>query len=301
MIRTYKKSKLSILLVLVLTHVFLFVFNVYADNINWFYQNNHWYATDAYGMLIYDKWVVNNSEEYHLSLDGSMDTNKWIDGIYYVDSSGKKLRNAFTPDGYYVNQYGVYDPNIPRYSNTTNQYSNMPITPADVSVTNSAVIDATKYANSAIAPPINNNPYYPDYTPIPSSSNHYGFHLTTTGYSEDNNYYGRHDHRAQYKVINVRLTTNNNYNYLLNNTRLDQINEALETVCDDFERDAIDALEREDMKKYFINKAELTKFSYSQIVITFSGYMTTYDNYKVTLRYRFIYYPYDEYYTLEQI
>ena len=29
--------------------------------------------------------------------------------------------------------------------------------------------------------------------------------------------------------------------------------------------------------------------------------MTTYDNYKITLKYRFTYYPYDEYYTLEQI
>lgn len=285
---------------LVLTHVFLFVLNVYADGINWYYVNNNWYAMDDYGILIYNKWVVNNSEEYHLSLDGSMDTNKWIDGIYYVDSSGKKLRNAFTPDGYYVNQYGVYDPNIPRYSNTTNQYSNMPITPADVSVTNSAVIDATKYANNATVAPTNNYSIWP-YDDYSYSHSNYGFHLTTTGYSEDNNYYGRHDHRAQYKVINVRLTTNNNYNYLLNNTRLDQINEALETVCDDFERDAIDALEREDMRKYFINKAELTKFSYSNIVITFSGYMTTYDNYKITLKYRFTYYPYDEYYTLEQI
>lgn len=298
--KLYKKLKLNSFLVIVLSFLCLLAINVYADSVNWVYTNNNWYALDNNGIVIFNKWVVYNNEEYHLSINGSMDTNKWIDSIYYVDSSGKKLRNCFTPDGYFVNQFGVYDANIPRYSYINNQYGNLPITPADVNVTNSAVIDATQYANSAMTPPINNYSILPN-TSSYNKTNDYGFHLTTTGYSQDNDYYGRHNHKAQYKIINVKLTNNNQYNYLLNETRLNQINDALETVCDDFEMDAINALEREDMKKYFINKAELTKFSYSKLEVTFSGYMTDYDNYKTNLKYRFTYFPYDEYYTLEEI
>ena len=298
----HNRLKINIIFVVI---IMLFVISsattIFADSINWVYVNNAWYALDSGGMLIYNKWVTYNNEEYHLSLDGTMDTNKWIDSIYYVDSSGKKLRNCFTPDGYFVNQYGVYDPNVPRYSYTNNQYANMPITPADVTVSPAAVIDATGKASSAILPPINNNSYYPNYNTIPSSSNHYGFHLTTVGYNEDNDYYGRNNKKSQYKTIIVRLTNDGQYHYVLNNTRLEQINDALETVCDDFERDAIEALERDGIKKYYINKAELTKFSYSNIIVTFSGYMTTNDNYKSNLKYRFTYYPYDEYYTFEEI
>lgn len=298
----HNKLKINILFIVIIMFLGLSTANtIFADSINWVYVNKAWYALDDIGMLIHNKWVVYNNEEYHLSLDGTMDTNKWIDSIYYVDSSGKKMRNCFTPDGYYVNQYGVYDSSIPRYSNINNQYSNMPITPADITISPSAVINATGIASSAISPPINNNSYLPNNKQISDSNNNYGFHLTTIGYNEDNNYYGRHSQRAQYKTIMVELTYNNQYSYLLNNTRLEQINDALETVCDDFERDAIDALERDSIKKYYINKAELTKFSYTNIVITFSGYMTTYDNYKSNLKYRFTYYPYDEYYTLEEI
>lgn len=298
--KIYRKLKLNSFLLVVLSFLCLLAINVYANGVNWVYTNNNWYALDNNGKLIFNKWVVYNNEEYHLSINGSMDTNKWIDSIYYVDSSGKKLRNCFTPDGYFVNQFGVYDANIPRYSYINNQYGNLPITPADVNVTNSAVIDATQYANSSMTPPINNYSILPN-TSSYNRTNDYGFHLTTTGYSQDNDYYGRHNHKAQYKIINVKLTNNNQYNYLLNETRLNQINDALETVCNDFEMDAINALEREDMKKYFINKAELTKFSYSKLEVTFSGYMTDYDNYKSNLKYRFTYFPYDEYYTLEEI
>lgn len=299
MVSSNRLVKLNIFLVSLLSITLLFALNTYADGVHWYYANNNWYAMDEFGMLIYNKWVVNNTEEYHLSLDGTMDINKWIDGIYYVDNSGKKLRDTFTPDGYYVNQYGVYDSSIPRYSNMNNQYSNMPITPADVNVINSAVINATNYANSANVAPINNYSILPE-TNFSYLTNNHGFHLTTIGYSEDNNYYGRHEHRAQYKVIDVRLTTNYQQNYFLNDTRLDQINEALESVCNDFEQDAIDALERDNIKKYFINKAELTKLSYTNIVIIFTGYMTTFDNDRYNLRYRFTYFPYDDYYTLEE-
>ena len=296
-----KNIKVYVGCIITILVVVLNAIAIFADGINWLYANKAWYAMDDTGLLIYNRWVTYNNEEYHLSFDGTMDTNKWIDNIYYVDSSGKKLRNCFTPDGYFVNQYGVYDPSIPRYSNTTNQYSNMPITPADVNVTNSAVINATGIANSAISPPVQNDTVYPyDYD---THSTNYGFRLTITGYSEDNNYYGRYDQRSQYRIVNVQLTHNNLYSssYLLNNTRLEQINDALQTVCDDFERDAIDALDRDYMKRYYINKAELTKFSYTNIVITFTGYMTTYDNDRINLKYRFIYYPYDEYYTLEEL
>ena len=295
-------SKNKIIVVFIIILVFLFSIIAYADNYQWVYVNNNWYALDGINQLVCNKWIVYKNEEYHLSLDGKMDTNKWIDGIYYVDTNGKKLRNTFTPDGYYVNLYGVYDASIPRYSNITNQYQNMPIATEDVNITNSLVIDSTKNTNSAITPPINNYYNLPNTNiPIINENKNNGFYLTIVGYNEDNNYYGRHDRRSQYKTINVRLTYDYQNNYLLNNTKLDLINDSLETICDDFENDAIEALEHDYIKKYYINKSELTKISHSNIVITFSGYMIDYDNNKSNIKYRFTYYIYDEYYTMESI
>ncbi len=40
-----------------------------------------------------------------------MKSNAWIkdkDKWYYLDSSGKMLRNTYTPDGYYVGSSGAW-------------------------------------------------------------------------------------------------------------------------------------------------------------------------------------------------
>ena len=279
---------------------FLFLFNIliffninsFANEFNWIYMNKNWYMLDDLGNLVYNKWVVYNNEEYHLSLDGIMDTNKWIDDIYYVDSTGKKLRNTYTPDGYYVNEYGIYDKNIPR--------KNL-INPIDINAPVSSIINASGIANSNNLPSVNNN-IYPSNNNTQSYSNHYGFRLSIVGYNEDNSYYGRNDYKSHYKTIIVQMTyENENNNYFLNTQKLENLNDSLETVCDGFEEDALNALRDRNIKKYYINKAELTKFSYTNIVITFSGYITFYDNKKSNLKYRFVYYPYDEYYTFDEI
>ena len=61
---------------------------------------------------MYTSWLHINNNWYYLHDDGHMNigwlltenTHKW----YYFDANGAMWYNATTPDGYYVNNDGVY-------------------------------------------------------------------------------------------------------------------------------------------------------------------------------------------------
>lgn len=85
------------------------------DNVGWWYQQDNgsyptsgwsqirgqWYHFDSRGYMQIG-WIKDKGNWYYLSDDGTMVTNRWIDGIYYVGSDGKMMVDTITPDGYQV-------------------------------------------------------------------------------------------------------------------------------------------------------------------------------------------------------
>ena len=76
----------------------------------WFQIGNKWYAASRNGTILTNVFLPYEDEYYHFNESGVMSENEWfeVDGNwYYADKSGAILRNTTTPDGYYVNAYGV--------------------------------------------------------------------------------------------------------------------------------------------------------------------------------------------------
>ena len=76
----------------------------------WFQVGNKWYAASKHGTILTNVFLPYEDEYYHFNESGVMAENEWfeVDGNwYYADKSGVILRNTTTPDGYYVNAYGI--------------------------------------------------------------------------------------------------------------------------------------------------------------------------------------------------
>ena len=76
----------------------------------WFQIGNKWYAASRNGTILTNVFLPYEDEYYHFNESGVMSENEWfeVDGNwYYADKSGAILRNTTTPDGYYVNAYGI--------------------------------------------------------------------------------------------------------------------------------------------------------------------------------------------------
>lgn len=76
----------------------------------WFQVGNKWYAASRNGTIRTNVFLPYEDEYYHFNESGVMSENEWfeVDGNwYYADKSGVILRNTTTPDGYYVNAYGI--------------------------------------------------------------------------------------------------------------------------------------------------------------------------------------------------
>lgn len=76
----------------------------------WFQIGNKWYAASKNGTILTNVFLPYKDEYYHFNESGVMSENEWfeVDGNwYYADKSGVILRNTTTPDGYYVNAYGI--------------------------------------------------------------------------------------------------------------------------------------------------------------------------------------------------
>lgn len=95
-----------------------------ADNSDWYYLeekgtmhkgwlslDDTWYCMNDAGKLI-KGWNPQGSTWYYHDGTGSLVKNQWIwdeGGWYYIDHTGSMLRDGYTPDGFHVNQSGVYD------------------------------------------------------------------------------------------------------------------------------------------------------------------------------------------------
>ena len=99
-----------------------FAGNVFADQFIQQYRGDRgmwiqalngrwWYQLDD-GRWVADAWLKDNGEWYYFETDGYMAAGRWIQygakGWFYVDKSGKMLRNTTTPDGYYVDDVGAW-------------------------------------------------------------------------------------------------------------------------------------------------------------------------------------------------
>ena len=79
----------------------------YTTN-GWEQINGAWYLFDGSGYMK-TGWQQVTGKWYFLHDSGAMAANQWI-GKYYVDGSGAMLVNSWTPDGYFVNEVGVWTP-----------------------------------------------------------------------------------------------------------------------------------------------------------------------------------------------
>ena len=76
----------------------------------WFQVGNKWYYASGEGKIYTNTMIKPKDEVYYLNASGVMAENEWfeVDGNwYYAGKSGAILRNTTTPDGYYVNAYGI--------------------------------------------------------------------------------------------------------------------------------------------------------------------------------------------------
>ncbi len=85
-----------------------------------------WYCFDKDGWMGAQEWIRGNEGEwYYLGPDGAMLHSGWkvIDGKdYYFDEEGKLYQNKYTPDGYWVDQDGVYHSSIQMEESTAVPY-----------------------------------------------------------------------------------------------------------------------------------------------------------------------------------
>lgn len=84
------------------------------------------YAFDSNGYMIANDWVHAPGYGWHYCTgSGAIATNQWV-GNYYVGSDGVMLTNTWTPDGYWVNGDGEWDPSVPRQGSGSGSISDIP-------------------------------------------------------------------------------------------------------------------------------------------------------------------------------
>ncbi len=97
--------------------VFLRSDGTYAKNIM-LQIDGEWYGFDKYGNMMANQWIMADGQWHYLTNSGAAARNQWIDGKYYVGEDCVMLTNTWTPDGYYVNELGEWDPSKSRQSQT---------------------------------------------------------------------------------------------------------------------------------------------------------------------------------------
>lgn len=76
----------------------------------WFQVGNKWYYASGEGKIYTNTMIKPKDEVYYLNASGVMAENEWFETEghwFYAGKSGAILRNTTTPDGYYVNEYGI--------------------------------------------------------------------------------------------------------------------------------------------------------------------------------------------------
>lgn len=87
-------------------------------------ERGQWYQK-ADGTYPKATWELIDGTYYYFDDSGYMAHDTWV-GNYYLDSAGKILKNAETPDGYYVNEDGVYTPSSTRSAPSAHDLGNLP-------------------------------------------------------------------------------------------------------------------------------------------------------------------------------
>lgn len=77
----------------------------------WQYIDNAWYYLKDWGGMAGNEWIYWNDEWYYLHGSGKMAYNEWVltnGKWYYLNNTGAMLKNTVTPDGYFVDDNGVW-------------------------------------------------------------------------------------------------------------------------------------------------------------------------------------------------
>lgn len=84
-----------------------------SANISYSWKKNHkgWWYEDTNGNYPTNTWKLINGKWYFFDNIGYMVSQRWI-GDYYLGIDGAMLTNTRTPDGYYVDSSGKWNPNI---------------------------------------------------------------------------------------------------------------------------------------------------------------------------------------------
>ena len=61
---------------------------------DWVKESGKWYYAGEDGILLSNEWKNIDGEEYYFKDQCDMAVNEFIDGIYYVDENGKKIKNV---------------------------------------------------------------------------------------------------------------------------------------------------------------------------------------------------------------
>lgn len=67
------------------------------------------YYCGADGVYVTNRWIVVDGKDYYMNASGKMTKDAWV-GSYYLGSDGAMLTNTYTPDGYYVDENGLWTP-----------------------------------------------------------------------------------------------------------------------------------------------------------------------------------------------
>ena len=67
------------------------------------------YYCGADGVYVTNRWIVVDGKDYYMNASGKMTKDTWV-GSYYLGSDGAMLTDTYTPDGYYVDENGLWTP-----------------------------------------------------------------------------------------------------------------------------------------------------------------------------------------------
>ena len=67
------------------------------------------YYCGADGVYVTNRWIVVDGKDYYMNASGKMTKDAWV-GSYYLGSDGAMLTDTYTPDGYYVDENGLWTP-----------------------------------------------------------------------------------------------------------------------------------------------------------------------------------------------
>lgn len=67
------------------------------------------YYCGADGVYVTNRWIKVDGKDYYMNASGKMTKDAWV-GSYYLGSDGAMLTNTYTPDGYYVDENGLWTP-----------------------------------------------------------------------------------------------------------------------------------------------------------------------------------------------